>query len=275
MKSSTPIQASLPNGLKVFCFSQDEASILYEQVQTYLQHGITLNQSDTVFDIGANVGIFTIWLHRQFQNSLTIFAFEPVPAISKILKLNVKQLNSEHIHVFPYGISNTSEPRVFTYFPNASPLSTAYPDNDPIEQDSLRKAVLSNLDVAPSRIKRLRMFPPFLRSWLLNYEIKKAVSIPETIECQMKTVSQIIREHGIDRIDLLKVDVEKGEMDVLSGIEDQHWLKIRQIVLEVHNFDNRLEKIITMLKKHGFTHIVSDQDGLLRGSSIFNLYAFR
>jgi len=54
----------------------------------------------------------------------------------------------------------------------------------------------------------------------------------EEIACQLKTISEVIRENGIERIDLLKVDAEKSESDVLAGIHEDDWRKIQQIVME-------------------------------------------
>ncbi|MBN4002011.1 FkbM family methyltransferase [Nostoc sp. LPT] len=48
----------------------------------------------------------------------------------------------------------------------------------------------------------------------------------EQFTCQVKTISYIIEENKIERIDLLKIDVEKSERDVLAGIKERDWLKI-------------------------------------------------
>ena len=40
---------------------------------------------------------------------------------------------------------------------------------------------------------------------------------------QLTTLSDVLREENVTRIDLLKIDVEKSEMDVLLGIDEQDW----------------------------------------------------
>ena len=40
-----------------------------------------------------------------------------------------------------------------------------------------------------------------------------------TVSAQLRTLSSVIAEEGIDRIDLLKINVEKSELDVLLGLE--------------------------------------------------------
>jgi hypothetical protein len=46
------------------------------------------------------------------------------------------------------------------------------------------------------------------------------------------------------RVDLLKIDVERAELEVLNGIEQSDWSKIKQVVMEVHDTDKRLEKVV-------------------------------
>jgi len=50
----------------------------------------------------------------------------------------------------------------------------------------------------------------------------------------------------------LKIDVEKAELEVLLGIEEQQWSKIQQIVIEVHDKNNRVQTISQLLIDKGF-----------------------
>jgi hypothetical protein len=97
----------------------------------------------------------------------------------------------------------------------------------------------------------------------------------ETVACQLRTASEVIRTEQISQIDLLKIDVEKGEWDVLLGIDDEDWNKIQQIVIEVHEIDNRLEKISRLLNDHGLNRLTVEQAPLFAGTHIFNLYGRR
>jgi len=56
-----------------------------------------------------------------------------------------------------------------------------------------------------------------------------------THECRLTSLSEMIREHQIDKIDLLKIDAEKSELDILKGIDDRDWPKIAQLVIEIHD----------------------------------------
>ena len=94
----------------------------------------------------------------------------------------------------------------------------------------------------------------------------------EQLSCRCRTLSSIIREYDVERIDLLKLDVEKSELDVLAGIEDEHWNRIRQIALEVHNEDGRLARISELLEARGFDLLV-EQDEMLMETSLYNICA--
>lgn len=273
MQMSLP-ETMLPNGMKIYYLQKDEASVLYEQVQEYLRHGIEVHEGDTVFDVGANIGLFTLWLYHLCQKKLTVYAFEPIPAIFEVLQCNVQRFDPEKLLAFPCGLSQESKTMTFAYHPKATALSNAYPDDSNAEREQLKRTALRNLKDAPPFIRWLRWLPPFLRSLILDRKLDAAFQI-EQVTCQLRTVSEIIREHNIERIDLLKVDAEKSEFDVLLGIEEEDWSKIHQVVVEVHDLDNRVEKITTLLKQHGLSQITVEQEPIFKGSDIFNLYALR
>jgi acyl carrier protein len=87
----------------------------------------------------------------------------------------------------------------------------------------------------------------------------------------MRTLSELIREHEISHIDLLKIDVEGDEVEVLDGIADEHWPLIQQLAIQVHGPD-LLERVTALVAPRGFrVHI--DHEGGPDGTSM--LYAAR
>lgn len=92
----------------------------------------------------------------------------------------------------------------------------------------------------------------------------------------MTTVSEIMQKHGLSHISLLKIDVERAELDVLAGIAYSDWQAISQLVMEVHDVQNRLQQI-TQLLTHvaGFSFVTVTQDAQLKGSTIHNIYCCR
>lgn len=97
----------------------------------------------------------------------------------------------------------------------------------------------------------------------------------QIIDCQAFTLSEIISDHGLATIDLLKIDVERAELDVLAGIDDSDWPKIMQTVIEVHDLDGRLRTVQNLLQTAGFEAVETEQSAELQGSSLHTLYARR
>ena len=61
---------------------------------------------------------------------------------------------------------------------------------------------------------------------------------------------------------------------MLEGIDPEDWQKIRQVVVEVHDLDGRLERMQQLLAEQGFVVEVEQEVGLI-GTNIYSLYARR
>ncbi len=96
----------------------------------------------------------------------------------------------------------------------------------------------------------------------------------QDVTCPVYTLSEIIRTHQIERIDLLKVDVEKSELAVLAGIEEDDWSKIRQIVVETSKDGDRLTQVTALLERHGYM-VAVERDTMLQEADLYNVYALR
>ena len=85
-----------------------------------------------------------------------------------------------------------------------------------------------------------------------------------------------MQQHKLRHVDLLKIDVERAELDVLMGIAQEDFLNIKQIVMELHDISDRLKQVAGLLKNIGkFDKIVVTQDQQLKGSTLFNMYCSR
>jgi FkbM family methyltransferase len=268
---------SLPNGMVVSCYQKHEVPIVNLEIQGYLSNGVRLKPGDTVFDVGAHVGLFTLAAYEQCERNLNVYAFEPAQATFEVLRLNLGRYDQkEQLKAFSFGLSSISETVSFAYYPRAPSLSTAYPDEE-ADLEIVKEATLNNimyLDEAPLALRCLRRVPGFLRSLILHYPLKRTLC-QETATCQMQTLSQVLRDHRIGRIDLLKVDAEKAELDIFRGIEAQDWPKIQQVVVDVHDLDHRLEAMTALLQQYGLSEIVVGQPPTLKNSDIFSVHAMR
>ncbi len=119
----------LPNGLSVFHVNKHETDFLYKEIfaeRLYLKHGITLESTACVFDIGANIGLFSLFVKTECA-AARIHAFEPIPELNRILKLNMSRYG-QSVMVYENGVSDTEGDAVFTYYPGYSILSGLHAD---------------------------------------------------------------------------------------------------------------------------------------------------
>lgn len=267
----------LPSGLVVSCLQKHDVLLIDREVQSYFANHLEVKAGDTVFDVGANIGLFTLAVYERCERNVRLYAFEPVQAIFDVLRINVERYDSaDQLKIFAYGLSSSSDDLTLSYYPNAPVMSTAYPD-EAADLILTKDAILNNimhLAEAPLALRCLRWVPTALRGTIVHYALKQALS-PRRIVCQMQTLSRVVREHGIERIDLLKIDVEKAELEIFRGIEDQDWPRIQQVVVELHDLDHRLDTMTALLREHGLSQIVVDQAPTLKQSNIYTVFATR
>ena len=251
----------LPNGMSLYTYNKSELKFLYEEIFTdkiYFQHGITIPDNGCVVDIGANLGMFTVCANMVAKD-VKIYSFEPLPPTFELLNLN-SSLYKNKTKVFNCGISSKEESVTFTYYPNATILSSRYTDNSDVTE-TVRQFIHSSEEYDNNKIT--------------DEDIQHILEdrlVTQDFECKLKTLSQIIREEGIEQIDLLKIDVEGSEIDVIEGIDDSDWKKIKQVVLEVHDSNNRLDFVMGLLKKHNFiVHV--EQSSIVNKTKLYDIYA--
>ena len=262
----------LPNGMAVVHQNKNETDYLYHEIfenRTYVQDGIELPDGACVFDVGANIGLFTLFVAAHCR-SPRVYAFEPILPIFETLRLNV-ELYGENVKLFPFGLSDASRAGSFTFYPQYSMMSGqseyAHAGGD---VEVVKKYLLHQQQEGTSGADVLLAHAD---------ELLAERFVGQVYESQLKTLSEVISAEGVARIDLLKVDVQRAELDVLKGISDADWDKVRQVVMEVHDADGeasegRIRHISALLEGHGFT-VVTRQDEALRGTDRHNLYASR
>lgn len=67
-----------------------------------------------VFDLGANIGIFTVLLSKLVGNNGKVFAFEPDPELNMVLKQNIENNNLRNVFVHSYAVSDQSKKAKFS-----------------------------------------------------------------------------------------------------------------------------------------------------------------
>jgi FkbH-like protein/FkbM family methyltransferase len=256
----------LPNGLEIVHLNRYETDYVYKEIfedQCYLRHDIQLRDGATVLDIGANIGLFSLFVMNRCAGA-TIFACEPAPLVYELLKANCEVYGS-NVRPLNVGVSDKTKTATFTFYEKSSVFSGFHSDVTS-DREAIR-AVVRNM------LKRTFAAGESIEEYVNELTADRLDG--KTYECQLMSVSDIVRANGIDKIDLLKIDAEKSELAILDGIDEDDWSKIDQIVMEIHDPTRvAIKRVEDLLVAKGFRCAV-EQEALLEHAGLFNLYAWR
>jgi FkbM family methyltransferase len=250
--------------MQVFGLNLNDTLNVYQDIfedDCYRLHGVTIADGDCIFDVGANTGMFILFLNKIGVNA-RVYGFEPAPKTFEVLSKNVETHNRLPVELFNVGLSCEPGRAEFTYYPRFSNASTLYPDESPenvlrgrqyiIDQiPTVRRPWRYFLYALPSPIKHL------IAERIRRYYLKK-----EVVTCELWNLSQFIRERNIAKIDLLKLDAEQSEQQILAGIADEDWPKIRQAVIEVHGGKEETQSIVNLLNRHGLRTVIDSNPAM-------------
>ena len=261
-------RGQLATDVDLFYLNLGEARFLYHEIfegHTYTKHGISLDDRSVVFDVGANIGLVGIYLNSRWPG-IHLYCFEPIPDTFAVLDANVK-LHGLHARLFCCALGHVPGEVIFTFYPNNSVMSGRYADR--VEDTRTTQAFIGTRN--PALLEQARHNPDVQQH--LDSMLSRMFEA-RTVTCPVRRLSEVIATEKVERIDLLKIDVEKAEHDVIAGIDEPDWGKIRQLVVEMHDIDGRVEQLTDLLKHQGFD-VVLEQDPALTSSNIYNIYGRR
>ncbi len=221
--------------------------------RSYLQHGVEVREGDVVMDVGANIGVAAAFFAEECGAG-QVHSFEPVQPIFEVLRENMRHFPACIPHA--YGLGAKTERTEITFYPNDWAVSGLHAD--PAADHRTVKQALLNLGISPDEAES-RLDGRFE---------------PRVLECELRTLSEALAAESIERVDLLKIDVEKAELEVLAGIHPRDWPRIHQVVAELHLEAPGREEAAGMLRGHGFD-VTIDQDPTMAGTPMRLLYAVR
>jgi FkbM family methyltransferase len=216
--------ARLDDELHVHASSAIEARFIYQEIFRAGCYGVPdLPSRPFVVDVGANIGLFVLYLKRRYPDA-EVLAFEPMPQTAALLRKNLALHGLSAVTVHEVALGSAAENGVpFTFYPMIPGNSTRHPETKVAAKAALAKTVPEKL---AERMYRGR---------------------ETTVD--VARLSAFLAEGRT--IDLLKIDVEGAEIEVLHGIDAQHWPQVRRVVMEVHDLDGRLEEACDLLRGRG------------------------
>ena len=227
---------SLPNGLTVHALRRVNTIVIYDEL---FERGVyrdclqRLPEKPTVIDVGANIGLFAIWL-RQHRPLALMHCHEPAEESFACLKRNADDYSPPKWIIHRTAVGERKGQAILTYYPRLCEASTLSPDPGPGELDSIRTYIVGRI---PQLIPGRKWLAERIRRWLME---------PVTTSCPLTTLSSLFGRLR-SSIDLLKIDAEKYEEQILAGIESSDWARIDQIMIETHlgrEQDRRVERLL-------------------------------
>ena len=138
---------------------------------------LTKLKNPVLFDVGANVGDYSMALANSFGNNASIYSFEPSPLVFEKLKNNTSRFNN--VNCTNAGLGSKEE-TVTLYF----------------NKENTTTGSVYNRD---------------MKHWGTSYELHA------TEQIRLTTLDAFCESNKIERINFLKLDVEGNEMNVFSG----------------------------------------------------------
>lgn len=287
-------RVTLPNGVSVHAPSAFEAAVVYREVfveRAYEQHGITIRDDSVIFDIGANIGLFSIRA-AQLAPRARVHAFEPVTALFTALQQNLAT-NAPAVRAWNVGLADAPGEAIFEIDRFSTITSTMHPDVFETRRGAAPlmewfDAGLADMDrVMPDqswlRTARASLHRPItavpaaalLACLAAMMRVRRRLFLRHQ-RCRLMTLSAALAVSGAASVDLVKIDVEGAEEQVLLGIAPQDWDRLGQFVIEVHDVDGRLARMTRLLENRGYRVAHDREDWAVHALlAISTLYATR
>jgi FkbM family methyltransferase len=87
-----------------------------------------------------------------------------------------------------------------------------------------------------------------------NHSLIKFDEFKEKITVASISLSEFLKQNKIDKVSLLKMDIEGGEYEVMENLAMDDWRKLENILLEYHDLPERNHKdLADLIRRNGFS----------------------
>ena len=191
-------------GYKFFCrINRDDFLFMTNHENEIMEYFIP-NEGDTVVDVGAHIGLYTLIAAKKVGPSGKVIAIEPDPENFKILKKNILLNLLMNVEALQCAVYSTKE-KVKLFLPEIEGGRTIF---NTVMQDRAR------------------------------------TSTENFIEVEANTLDNILESINITEVNWIKIDVEGAELEVLKGaVNTLSSNKNISLVIEIHGIEIYTEMI--------------------------------
>lgn len=148
-------------------YEKDDSEMLFKLV----------NDGDTIFDIGANIGWYSNHLAKGFPNSI-IYSFEPIPETFNQITANTELNGAKNIRLNNLALSFKKEKLVFFYSPTVTGASSS--------QNITENQNMTKLEVEADTLD--------------NFMIKNSITKLDFIKCDVEGAEFFVFKGGSETI---------------------------------------------------------------------------
>ncbi|WP_338475762.1 amino acid adenylation domain-containing protein [Pseudomonas khavaziana] len=204
------------NGLALFEYRRGETDYISVEFSEHDTPLPVLPDGAVVIDVGANIGMFSLAAHFA-ASDVHIVAVEPAPVVSSILRRNLI-LHGCSFELLQCAVGAQAGTADFTFYPNASLESGLYADVRKDEQ----------------------IFRESISAEMAQHDVNRLMENrfdSERLEVRVVTLGDVIDQMGVSKVDLVKIDVERSEVQALQGLQAHHFERIARFTIEVECVD--------------------------------------
>ncbi|KKQ27427.1 MAG: FkbM family methyltransferase [Candidatus Magasanikbacteria bacterium GW2011_GWC2_37_14] len=185
-----------------------------------------------ILDIGAHIGCFSLFANA-LNSKIKIIALEPEPNNFKLLKENLKVNHCKNVTAAQQAVIPNCHPEFISGSPGML---------KPVQHDNKTTILYLNTDS---------------HNHSTFYETENTLEVPAT------TLENLISKSKLEKISLLKMDIEGAEFEIFKNTCVETWSKIQYIVVEYHELcttrvqskfnGNKKNDLENVIRSHGFS----------------------
>jgi FkbM family methyltransferase len=185
----------------------------------YERPGFEIGDEDVVVDIGANMGVFSLWAATRCPRGRVI-AIEPT-SVMECLELSAARNEMGNIKPIKAGIGTDGEQIEITTYPGFNIIN-----------------------------HQSQWASPRFTQFLVKLFISRKRAVTETAPCV--SLDQVMKD--LEQVNFLKVDCEGAEYAMFEQLSEDAWTRIYRVAMEFHEYspDHDHKRLVSLMQQKGF-----------------------